>query len=975
MTRDLPTEYEELSPEEAAQVDATCDGFEQAWKTVPEGGPVPEIAGYLERCTEQARTVLLHELIALDRAYQLRFGVRGAGTPPTPSEHWPSLPGLELLEVLGSGGMGVVYKARQPALDRDVAVKLLLDAHLGGSGQRERFLVEARAVAKLQHPNLVQVYEFGEIPSAGGTKTQPYLVLEYVPGGSLADLLRASVLPPRDAARLVETLAEAIDFAHKQGVIHRDLKPANVLLVSSGVASGEWSGTKTNGSTRHPPLTTHQPKITDFGLAKFLTGSDLTRTGDVLGTPSYMAPEQTTGKHGVVTSAVDVYGLGAVLYECLTGRPPFRAETAVATVLQVQHEEPVPPRRLQPTVPRDLETICLKCLQKESSRRYASASALADDLRRFQAGESIRARPVGNGERVVRWCRRKPMVAGLLGALVVVFLGGLSGVLWQWQLARHHAAVAERNAEDYKRERDSARLEHERAERHLRRVREKMDWLTELGRNLWQKPQTYKTGKALLEQVLAFYQDILPEEGTDPQVRLETARLYYQVAEIQRFLGQWDKAIETYRRQADLLTSLLADDPTNVAYRRQLAASHRFRGFVHNDQAKMAEALAAYADAAKLYEQLLQETPGETDIQAELANTLLNTAVSLSTKDNRDEIERIYTRMMELNRAIVKAAPDRTGFQSELALGLEGQVVFLLATGRAAKALDMAREVLAIRQRLLARGDLGNTYVRYVARAHSNLARVLYALGHLGAEQSYREAIGLMEKAMKESPDTPFFRSTLADALAGLASILKDPSRQEEVEQLRRHVIGIAESLAEDFPEENEHRRRLVDSYMQLAFLFEQTARYAQATEQASKALERDPELPAANNSMAWYLATNPNTRLRDTARAVQFAEKAVAGNQNAGNYWNTLGVAHFRNGNDRAAIAALEKSRLLRNGGDSFDSFFLALAHARLGNREQARDWFDRAVKWMDKNQPQDHELQRFRAEAEAVLGEGRKP
>jgi WD40 repeat protein/tRNA A-37 threonylcarbamoyl transferase component Bud32 len=437
MSVDHSTEHEQLTPAEAARVDRTCDEFEQAWQAAQAGGTVPHIARYLDGCGAHERTILVLELVALDRACRERYGVavrsddyaglgaaaeapiraanhvpgRDGGTWRDRPEDWPRLPGLELLEVLGSGGMGVVFKARQLALDRFVAVKLMRDARLADSEDSARFLQEARAVASLQHAHLVQVYEFGEVPSASGTTAQPYLVLEYVAGGSLTDLLRGAPQPPANAVRLVETLADAIHYAHTQGIVHRDLKPANVLLTVAAT-----------------------PKITDFGLAKFLGGSDLTRTGDVLGTPSYMAPEQTVGNRGVVAPAVDVYGLGAILYEVLTGRPPFRAETTIATVLQVQQEEPVPPRRLQPTVPRDLETICLKCLRKDAGRRYATAQELADDLRRFRVGEPIRARPVGSAERVVRWCRRKPVLAGLMAAVVLLFgvvaVGGPLAAFW-----------------------------------------------------------------------------------------------------------------------------------------------------------------------------------------------------------------------------------------------------------------------------------------------------------------------------------------------------------------------------------------------------------------------------------------------------------------------------------------------------------------------------------------------------------------
>jgi hypothetical protein len=501
MSPDQPTEYELLTPEEAAQIDAVCDRFEQAWKEARAGGPVPRLASYVGQGHGSAGAALIRELMALEQDCQKRYGIAArledsknldvtAKVPAIPGTHcpdhspgvgagwaadWPSVPGLELMDFLGSGGMGLVFKARQAKLDRDVAVKVLRDAHRADSEQRQRFLQEARAVARLRHPHLVQVYEFGEVPTAGRAASQPYLVLEYISGGSLADFLRGSPQRPREAAQLVETLADAIHYAHQQGVIHRDLKPANILLQMTEV-EGEKSTERVldlHFSSPGSLTANHCPKVTDFGLAKFLTGSDLTQSGYVLGTPSYMAPEQT-GKPGRITTAVDVYGLGAILYETLTGRPPFAAGTAQATQLQVRQDDPVPPRRLQPTVPRDLETICLKCLRKEAGRLYATAQDLADDLRRFRAGEPIRARAVGSGERVVAWCRRKPAVAGLLAALVLVFLGGLAGVFWQWQRAR--------------RERDTAQKENERAERRLQLVHHRVDELSRLGLDLLKRP-------------------------------------------------------------------------------------------------------------------------------------------------------------------------------------------------------------------------------------------------------------------------------------------------------------------------------------------------------------------------------------------------------------------------------------------------------------------------------------------------------
>jgi eukaryotic-like serine/threonine-protein kinase len=362
----------------------------------------------------------------------------------------PAIPGYEILGVLSRGGMGVVYKARQVGLNRLVALKMILSgAHAGPRGMA-RFLAEAEAVARLRHPNIVQIYDIGEVAGS------PYFALEYVEWGSLARRLNGDPQPLEPAVRLVETLARAMHVAHQAGIMHRDLKPANILLSSPPppapppqrgeegkpllpplpwVGEGGWGG---EGAT---------PKITDFGLAKRLDEQgNGTQTGEVVGTPSYMAPEQAGGKGGLLGPATDVYALGAILYELLTGRPPFKGATPLDTVVQVLHEEPVRPARLRPELPRDVEIICLKCLQKDPRKRYPSAEALAEDLRRFRQGKPIEARPVGAAERTVKWIRRHPLTAALLAAVVVVTALGLVGVTSQWRAAwaARDVAVEER---------------------------------------------------------------------------------------------------------------------------------------------------------------------------------------------------------------------------------------------------------------------------------------------------------------------------------------------------------------------------------------------------------------------------------------------------------------------------------------------------------------------------------------------------
>jgi WD40 repeat protein len=393
----------------------------------------PDLAEELGRCIDAMRSLLR----------RLREDARGNGSeaatlpPPVPDtgnpqtlppnppsvvplSPWPLVPGYEVLEELGRGGMGVVYKGKQVKLNRLVALKMILAGSHAGEEDLARFRTEAEAIARLQHPNIVQVFEVGE------HEGKPFFSLEFCPGGSLDKDLGGTPLRPRKAASLVETLALAMQAAHRRGIVHRDLKPANVLLLRDGT-----------------------PKITDFGLAKKLDEAGQTASGAVMGTPSYMAPEQASGKSKEIGPATDVYALGAILYECLTGRPPFKAATPLDTILQVVADAPVPPTQLNAQVPPDLETICLKCLQKDPRQRYASAAKLAKDLGRFLDGEPIQARPVGRLERAIKWARRNRMVAALTAAVAAsLLLGTCAATVLALRAGREAAAAAAREERD-----------------------------------------------------------------------------------------------------------------------------------------------------------------------------------------------------------------------------------------------------------------------------------------------------------------------------------------------------------------------------------------------------------------------------------------------------------------------------------------------------------------------------------------------
>lgn len=436
-------------------IDQLCDEFEKALKA----GDRPDIGHALSQVPDAFQAYLFRELMMLDLEYRLRDGEEIA------EEHYTSqfpkygsiiadtfleitrfefeasslyetrtrknadaqvrikrdsheaihyFGDYELVEKIAQGGMGIVYKARQISLNRIVAVKMILSGQLASKDDVQRFQIEAEAAARLDHPNIVPIYEVGK------HEDQHYFSMGYVEGDSLAAMIRSKSIERLTAIKLFKTVTEAISYAHAKGVIHRDLKPSNILLDAEG-----------------------QPRVTDFGLAKQVeSDSDLTATGQILGTPSYMSPEQADGSATAIGPLADVYSLGAVLYELLSGRPPFQASTAVGTLKQVMEREPDSLRDLDPNIPRDLETICLKCLQKSPQSRYDSAEQLTDELGRFLSGEPIRARPVTTTERTWRWCKRNRLAAGLIAAVFLVLVTGVAVSTFLAVLANHNAKVA-----------------------------------------------------------------------------------------------------------------------------------------------------------------------------------------------------------------------------------------------------------------------------------------------------------------------------------------------------------------------------------------------------------------------------------------------------------------------------------------------------------------------------------------------------
>jgi len=590
---------------------------------------------------------------------------QGSAVPSTGA--WPHVPGYEIESELGRGGMGVVYKARQVDLQRPVALKMILTGAHASAVQLERFRAEARAEARLQHPNIVQVYEIGEHEGL------PYFSLEFVDGGSLSQKAGRQPQPPRDAARLVETLARAAHYAHERGIVHRDLKPANVLLSADGT-----------------------PKIADFGLAKCLDDdSGSTRTGLVIGTPSYMAPEQALGQHRDITRATDVYALGAILYELITGRPPFLAATMLDTVEQVRTEEPVPPTRLQPKLARDLETICLKCLHKDARKRYAGADELAGDLGRFLAGEPIKARPVGPAERFWRWCRRNPRVAGLSAAVALLLMAITAGALvFAYQIdrrqreteqARTDAVRAQAEAEENA---DRARAESRRADASAREAIARYDLALDalnvlVGKvqtQLENTPATERVRTEILQAAMKVLQKSVEQGDRSGLSERGLASAHMVLGNILWETGKREEAVKEYDTSHRILTELYRTNPDSdkaagnfaMSLCKQADMDADFRQDLPGAQARYREALTIQEDFLMHPRANPELTP--TEKKASVANSYqrLGEMAQRLGPAAGDDPEGLFQKALKLREEVAAAAPS-AGAKKEL-----GHVHYLL---------------------------------------------------------------------------------------------------------------------------------------------------------------------------------------------------------------------------------------------------------------------------------------------------------
>ncbi len=702
-----------------------------------------------------------------------------------PSVDPPKIKGYEILGELGRGGTGVVFHARQESLGRDVALKIVLAGAYAGLNERLRLRVEAETAASLKHPNIVPIYEIGEHDKL------PYLALELIEGGSLAQSLAIRPMAAHQAAAMAETLAQAIDYVHQRGVVHRDLKPANVLLTPDGV-----------------------PKITDFGLAKWLDlPSNQTRSGVILGTPGYMAPEQGRGQTSLVGPAADVYALGAILYEMLTGRPPFHASSPQETVQQLLTEDPVPPSRLQPRVSRDLETICLKCLQKEPGRRYTGAGALALDLRYFLSGRPILARPTPSWERVAKWSRRRPAVAMLIGLGVVATVA-----LFALSLA--HNARLERERKIASTERDIARKAQERSEADFGLALDAVKrFYTEVSENkLLVVPTMDAVRIELLERARDFYERIARERADDFNVKAELARAIWRLAVMVGGSRSLPEGIGLMEQAIAIQEQLVHQHPDRPEYRSDLARSFNNLGIMHRSNSQRALGAEDWKRSLALRDQLVRELPDDFLTRRDLAQSLQNLGNWYREEGGHDDqIEEVYKRALAIQNSLAREAPEAARLRSELPLtpfvldparvrydlaftyfNLGG---FYLDVGKSAQAAEVLQQANDHLDRLVREQPGRAGYRLLLSKTHYELGRLHQSDGQMTrTAAAWNRSRDLLQVLVAEHPADSNYRHNLGLTLRSLSIASDAIGQTAEAEETRRSARESEERLIREHP-------------------------------------------------------------------------------------------------------------------------------------------------------------------------------
>jgi serine/threonine protein kinase/Flp pilus assembly protein TadD len=981
----------------------------------------------------------------------------------------------KLMEQIGEGGMGIVYVAEQTQpVRRKVALKVIKPG-MDSKQVIARFEAERQALALMDHANIARILDAGATESG-----RPYFVMELVRGMPITEYCDQNRLSLDDRLDLFVLVCQAVGHAHQKGIIHRDLKPSNVLI------------------TLHDG--TPVPKVIDFGIAK-ATGSAAggltdrtlyTGFAELIGTPMYLSPEQAELSGIDVDTRSDIYSLGVLLYELLTGTTPFDQATFRRAALDevrriIREQEPPKPstrlskdegRRmkdetkragryrfwpyssfsLHPSSFQELDWITMKALEKDRRRRYETAGAFAADIARYRKHQPVEAGPPSAWYRARKFARRNRVILTTTILVALALIACTTASVWQAILARRARteAVSQRD-----------------------RARKAVDEMyTEVAQKwLSQQPQLELLQREFLLKALAFYQDFARERGSDPDARRGAGRAETNAADILRTLGEHPGAEGAYRRAVEIQEALVDQLPKVPEYRMDLANTYSRLTILLHDTGQLAESERTNSRSRELWEAIVAELPKVPDYRRNVARTYNLQGYGLRDRGRLVEAERSVRRAIELLEALVTEFPKDSGCRNDLGDVYSHLGVLQIQSGHAAEAERAWRRAIVLKEALAAEFpevSRGPRYRASLALDHTDIGRVLLGVpDRFGeAERALRRALELQQPLVAEFPKAPEYRKHLAGSYDNLGAILlKVPGRVAEAERALRTAIELQEVLVAQSPDVADHRsdlggslnnlgeiqkdrgnlaaalslyQRAIDHqraalranpsnpkyreflrnhYCGLADVFGRQGDHAAAAQaaeesarisrnrahdcaffagyllQCQRLAETDSRLSAADrqakvrdyadraltmlkegveaagddpealNGLAWFLATCADARLRDAARAVELARKALEKTPKAGAIWNTLGVAEYRAGAWHEAIEALSRSMQLTAGGSAGDWFFLAMACSQKGDKERARSWYDKAIRWMEQNKSQDAELVRFRAEAAALL------
>ena len=916
---------------------------------------------------------------------------------------------FKLLEQVGEGGFGVVFMAEQrEPLRRKVALKVIKP----GMDTRQviaRFEAERQALALMDHPNIARVLEAGTTESG-----RPYFVMELVRGIPITEFCQRNDLPIRERLALMLDVCRAVQHAHQKGIIHRDLKPTNVLVT----------------------LHDGQPvvKVIDFGIAKAL-GEPLTEKtlftnfAHLMGTPLYMSPEQACLSGLDVDTRSDVYSLGVLLYELLTGTTPFEKErlrqadfdemrriiredeplrpsTRVSTLASantVQGSGPAPVGRLMRLLRGELDWIVMKCLSKDRTLRYESASALAADLERYLRGEQIEARPTTAAYRFRKFARRNRVALTTTGLIATALLLGTSISIWQ----AYRATTAEEQARDAltaeKRARQDADADRQRAEVNFERARQAVDrYYTLVSQSaLLDEPGLQPLRRDLLEAALEYYQQFLSERTGDPRLKAELAAAHIRAGKVCHLIDRNDEAIAHLKSGLDLVEQLLAEPASAAAIRQHLPGIYNAGRTLHGGTRPPSDpqdALSTLQRGAALWERLARAHPQAIDFQSDLAGYYLLIGHLQRAMGRRRDASLTYQRATEILERLVSRQPEVADYRADLSSCYEILGLLAALAGRMDDARQSLERSLALREQLVEDFPQRPEFRMELANAYRELATEIFAGQPPKVQKQLHKALSLLNQLVADYPGIPVYDEQLARTQLSLAEQHAQAGQLEDAEAAWGDAQTILESLARRFPRSPHYRERLVLLYRELAPLLTRSGKADQAREAYRRLLEHQtdlakefPALPRHHEQLAWYLVTCPYEELHDPALAVRAARAATELQPKSSDDWKTLGAAYYRAGELQRAAEALNKSLELPPGPKCTNRLFLSMVHSQLAqeasegreetegtrawHRAQARQLYDQASEWIQKNQPESEYLPTLQAEAQQLLSATREP